>query len=79
MTIVDEMNQKDKYEKMLVPEFMDFLCRCAYLKYKGESQVSFVEKVERVLDVVFRLIEAKREKPNFEIEVSSESDYASDD
>ena len=34
MTIVDEMNQKDRYDTMLLPEFMDFLCRCAYFKYK---------------------------------------------
>lgn len=79
MTIIDEMNQKDRYGNMNVTELMDFICRCAYFKYKDQQGVSFVEKVERVLDALFRKIEVRREKPNFEVEVSSDSDYASDD
>ena len=54
MTIVDEMNQKDKYEKMLFPEFLDFICRCAYFKYKEENHLSFIEKTERVLDIILK-------------------------
>jgi len=33
MTIADEMNQKDRYDSMLLPGLMDFICICAYLKY----------------------------------------------
>ena len=33
MTIIDEMNEKQRYEQMLLSEFMDFICRCAYFKY----------------------------------------------
>ena len=79
ITIVDEMNQKEKYDCMLLVEFFDFICRCAYFKYKEQVTGQFVEKVERVLDLLFKQIEVRRQKPNFEIEVDSESDYDSDD
>ena len=79
ITIIDEMNQKDRYEIMLLPEFMDFLCRCAYFKYKEMQSISFLEKVERVVDIMLKQVEMRRERPSFEIEVSSDSDYASDD
>ena len=78
-TIVDEMNHKDKYEKMELVEFFDFICRCAYFKYKEEAHLRFLEKVEKVLDLLFKRFDCKRKKPDFEIEVSSESDYSSDD
>lgn len=64
---------------MLLPELYDFICRCSYLKYKDQKGVQFVDKVERVLDILFKQIEVRREKPNFEVEVSSDSDYSSDD
>jgi len=79
ITIVDEMNQKDRYDNMLFVEFQDFICRCAYFKYKDQTTGQFVDRVERVLDVLFKQIEVRRQKPNFEIEVDSESDYDSDD
>lgn len=80
ITIIDEMNQKDRYDNMLMVEFQDFICRCAYFKYKDQMTAGpFVEKVERVLDILFKQIEVRRQKPNFEVEVDSESDYDSDD
>ena len=79
MTIADEMNQKDRYDSMLLSELMDFICRCAFLKYQGMTNISFLEKVERVLDILFKQIDRRRERPNFEIEVSSDSDYETDD
>ena len=41
--------------------------------------MQFLEKVERVLDILFKQIEVRRQKPSYEIEVSSESDYDTDD
>jgi hypothetical protein len=79
MTILDEMNQKDRYDNMLLPELMDFLCRCAYFKYKEMPSLTFLEKVERILDILLKQVEMRRERPNFEIEVSSDSNYESDD
>ena len=64
---------------MLLPELMDFICRCAHLKYSGMNNITFLEKVERVLDILFKQIEKRRERPNFEVEVSSDSNYDSDD
>ena len=69
------MNQKDKYERMTIAEFQEFLVRCAYLKYEGQTHVSILEKTDRILDILFKPIECRRKKGNFEIEVSSESDY----
>ena len=34
-----------------------------------------LNKVERVLDILFKVLGKRREKKLFEIEVSSESDY----
>ena len=78
MIIVDEMNNKEKYDNMLLVEFLEFICRIAYAKYK-DVNISFLEKVERILDLIFKQIKAKRIRPNFDISVSSESDYSSDD
>jgi len=59
---------------------LEFVVRCAYWKYRDEKGVSTVEKVERVLDVLFKEegVDWKRRRPHFEIEVSSESDYDTD-
>ena len=43
------------------------------------NNITFLEKVERVLDILFKQIEKRRERPNFEVEVSSDSNYDSDD
>lgn len=64
---------------MTLPEFMEFLVRCAYLKYEEQTHITMLEKTERILDILFKPIECRRKKPSFEIEVSSESDYNSDD
>lgn len=37
VSIVDEMNNKDKYEKMLMCEFLDFICRVADFKFKSDK------------------------------------------
>ncbi|CDW82841.1 UNKNOWN [Stylonychia lemnae] len=60
MTIIDEMNQKDKYERMVICEFLDFICRCAYVKFIEDSHLSILEKVERVLDLLFKTIDCRR-------------------
>ena len=78
-TIIDEMNQKDRYDVMLLHEMMDFICRCAYFKFQSQLNLQFVEKVERVLDILLKKVEMRRQKPAFEIEVSSDSDYSSGD
>jgi hypothetical protein len=56
---------------MVLVEFMDFICRCAHFKYQSEKHISFLEKTERVLDLLFKNVDAKRQKPSFEVEVSS--------
>ena len=40
ITIIDEMNQKDKYDKLQFVEFLDFLCRIAFIKFKNEKHLS---------------------------------------
>lgn len=73
------MNQKEKYDRLTMPEFMEFLVRCSYLKYEKLTHLTMLEKTERVLDILLKPLDCRRKKPDFEIEVSSESDYNSDD
>mmetsp|Transcript_12818 Transcript_12818/g.12735 ORF Transcript_12818/g.12735 Transcript_12818/m.12735 type:complete len:171 (+) Transcript_12818:988-1500(+) len=67
ITIIDEMNHKERYDKMLLVEFLDFICRIADFKYREENNITFLEKVERIIDLLFKQIDAKRRKPNYEI------------
>ena len=71
VTMIDEMESKDKYDRMILVEFLDFIVRCAFFKYQEERHISMLEKTERVLDFLFKTVDVKRQKPNFEIEVSS--------
>ena len=41
--------------------------------------ISFDQKVEKTIDIIFKANEMRRVRANYEIEVSSESDYSSDD
>ena len=47
--------------------------------YKGQMGMPILDKVEQTLDILFKVIGQRRVSRAFEIEVSSESDYASDE
>jgi hypothetical protein len=54
MPIVDEMTYKDRYDIMLLPELYEFICRCAYFKFKSIPDMPFLDKVEKVLDILLK-------------------------
>lgn len=63
---------------MKLAEFYDFLVRLAAIKFKDDTQMEMLLKVERILDILFKVLGQRREKKLWEIEVSSESDYESE-
>lgn len=82
------MDLSEKYERLYFMEFLEFLVRATFLKFdftQEEFVPGFSARVEKTIDWLFKEIykgnEAplERVKPEFEIEVSSESDYDSDD
>jgi len=79
MIPLDELNSYGDYKKMKIVEFLDFIVRLAAMRFKNEKGFSFQDKVEKVLDILFDIIGAERQNQEFEIEISSESDYESDE
>jgi hypothetical protein len=75
---IDEIKTYRQYGCMKLAEFYDFLVRLADLKFKDDAQMDMLLKVERILDVLFKVLGKRREKKLWEIEVSSESDYESE-
>lgn len=55
------------------------IVRAAAVKYKEQTGPSIEEKLERMLDLLFRVIGRKRLKDEVELDVSSESDYTDED
>ena len=51
----------------------------AAIRFKSESHLPITDKTERMLDLLFKLTGAKRQAAVNELDVSSESDYETDD
>lgn len=65
------------YTCMRWGEFLEFICRLAYLKFKGtpkENVIELLDKVKSVLDDILPLVGAKRYDPPSMNFVISESD-----
>lgn len=75
---IDEIKTYRQYGGLKLVEFYDFLVRLADIKFKEDTQMEMLLKVERILDVLFKVLGKRREKKLWEIEVSSESDYERD-
>lgn len=74
----DEMAKYADYGKLKPVEFYDFFVRLAHMRFKNE-QIPFMDKMEKTMDILFKIIGATRVASSYESEVSSESDYASSD
>jgi len=64
MTVKDEVGQHKEYEKLRFAEFLEFLGRIAHAKFINEAELSFVEKLERVLDEIFIVYGLTRKDPD---------------
>ena len=74
MTLIDEVKQSKRYVKMELPELCEFLGRVADIKYKDQTNFTLGQKIEFVLDDIFRLINYRRNEKNLEADEVSDSD-----
>ena len=74
MTIYNECTSFENYTKLRFVEFLEFLGRLAWLKYKQEKDWSFKEKCEALFDEIFFKFELERNEVTVDIQEVSESD-----
>ena len=55
-------------------EFLEFIGRIGYLKYKNETDTPLDEKIERILDEIFRPLKLKRIQDNQIIDEDASSE-----
>jgi hypothetical protein len=53
MLIIDEMENKDAYDRMKYVEFLDFLVRCSYLKF-SDPKMHITEKAEKTIEILLK-------------------------
>ena len=68
MTVKDEVKNHGEYDKLKFVEFLEFLGRVAHTRYIDETDCPLNEKLERILDSIFKVYGYKRQ-PVAEIEV----------
>ena len=74
MHVISETTQKHVYDEMKYVEFLEFVGRCAYIKYIDEEELSMVEKLKMLLDELFPTFGVQRIEVEEEEEELSESD-----
>ncbi len=77
MCITDETNVKglDRWDKLMFPEFLEFLARIAVMKFKDNpDEMSFVDKVKNMLDSCLSVVCADRLETEINEEAISESE-----
>lgn len=79
MIHIDEIKCYRQYDHMKPVEFCDFLARLAAMKFSETRGMPSLDKLEATLDILFKLLGKKRVSQGFDIEVSSESDYQTDE
>ena len=60
---VKEMDDIDKYTKLELSEFVEFIARLAYLQYHDHSEKLLTEKIEKVLVEMLKLVAEKVRHP----------------
>ena len=75
MTLVDEMDEFEKYNKMLHVEFYEFLGRISELLYQG---MPLEQKLENMLKILLPLAGYEYRKVNLDGDLESDSDYDDD-
>ena len=74
MTIIDEMNESDKYNNLKFVEFLEFIARIAEMVFEKNSQIRLYDKVYFTFQKFFALIPAQVKEPKTDVDVVSESD-----
>lgn len=77
MTIIDEMEDFDNYNKMKHVEFLEFLGRLAELTYEGEQPLHL--KLEGLMEALFvKVLNQKVAFPDDEADIETDSDCVDD-
>ena len=68
MTIVNEIENRALYRKLLFPEFLDFLVRIADIVFRNTEAESFIlpRKLERLLDKFLPVVRMIRKEVNID-------------
>ena len=66
MTIAEESKHHSKYFNVQLVEFLECICRAADVRYAELTDTSLAEKIEYMLDELFKLIGVKRQDVNIE-------------
>ena len=78
MTVINELDPgaEVQYKKLTKPEFLEFICRIAELFFKDSEleDLQLHEKLEYLLDDMFKLVGDKRVKQEIHVEEFSDSD-----
>lgn len=76
MTIPDEMKEFERYNKMAIVEFYEFLARWATLIYP--SSLHLLLKYEKILRLLLPLVGMKFQSVKDRTDIQSDSDYDDD-
>ena len=80
MVPVDELGPGGGgYQRMQFVEFCELLVRLAHMRFRAEAGLPFPDKLTRTLEIPFTLTGAEVTSLEPEKEISSASDYASDE
>ncbi len=78
MTLADEFEDIEKYNKMVLVEFYEFLGRWAYLIFQDELYMPLYVKYQRILQLLLPLVPCSFIDVLGEGEITSDSDYDDD-
>ena len=74
MAVIKDTSDRESYEQMKFVEFLEFIGRCAYTKFKEATDMSMEEKLIMFLDEMFPYFGCQRKEVEDEEEELSESD-----
>ena len=74
MTIIDEMTEKDKYEKLKFVEFLEVIGRIAEQLFQSNKDMVLYDKVYSLLQRLFSIIPTSVKEPSTDTDIVSESD-----
>ena len=72
--ILDTTDQRQKYEELKFVEFLEFVGRCAHVKYKDSPDMTMEDRLCAFLDELFPVYGVTRKEVEDEEEEMSESD-----
>lgn len=60
MTVRDEIQSREEYDKLRFVEFLEFIGRVAYTKYFEDEEMNLEAKIELILDAILPIFGFKR-------------------